>query len=199
MASVTETKSMPSDENELLQSAQQMARGTCELSNRQTATTSNFPRLASAMRRSSAGRLSFAPVTHNRAGNEAQPSSVGLRSLVDSRFQLVWARLSQCLRTVCLDHSRYSRSFPESKLIGARTHRFLKVLPATTHRYPASIRTLKEPHGARCTLGSISNLAPSQPRRDQAGWVLPSVWRSPRIWPLPRHPIVCKKRAVARF
>jgi hypothetical protein len=23
----------------------------------------------------------------------------------------------------------------------------------TTHSYPASIRTLKEPHGARCTLG----------------------------------------------
>jgi hypothetical protein len=26
-------------------------------------------------------------------------------------------------------------------------------LLATTHSYPASIRTLKEPHGARCTLG----------------------------------------------
>jgi len=33
--------------------------------------------------------------------------------------------------------------------------------------------------------GSISNLAPSQPRRGQAGWVLPSDWRSPGIWPLP--------------
>jgi hypothetical protein len=33
--------------------------------------------------------------------------------------------------------------------------------------------------------GSISTLAPSQPRRDQAGWVLPSGWRSPRIWPFP--------------
>ena len=33
--------------------------------------------------------------------------------------------------------------------------------------------------------GSISNLAPSQPRRDQAGWVLPSDWRSPGIWRLP--------------
>ncbi len=33
--------------------------------------------------------------------------------------------------------------------------------------------------------GSISNLAPSQPRRGQAGWVLPSDWRSPGIWRLP--------------
>jgi hypothetical protein len=33
--------------------------------------------------------------------------------------------------------------------------------------------------------GSISNLAPSQPRRDQAGWVLPSDWRSRWIWRLP--------------
>ncbi len=33
--------------------------------------------------------------------------------------------------------------------------------------------------------GSISNLAPSQPRRDLAGWVLPSDWRSRWIWRLP--------------
>src|SRR6266487_6149 len=75
----------------------------------------------------------------------------------------------------CLYHSR---SFPEVHRSAFRTLAFLKVLPATTtptRLLSALSRGLMGP-GARW--GSISNLAPSQPRRDQAGWVLPSDWRS---------------------
>ena len=53
------------------------------------------------------------------------------------------------------------------------------------HSYPASIRTLEEPHGARCTLGFDLKPGPITTVTGLAGWVLPSDWRSPRIWPLP--------------
>src|SRR5215475_14415689 len=62
-----------------------------------------------------------------------------------------------------------------STLIGASYPCVSQSLACNHHSYPASIRTLKEPHGARCTLGL--DLKP--------GWVLPSDWRSPGIWRLP--------------
>src|SRR5260370_10631629 len=48
------------------------------------------------------------------------------------------------------------RSFPfvpRSTLIGASYPCVSQSLACNHHSYPASIRTLKEPHGARCTLG----------------------------------------------
>src|ERR1700681_1915493 len=48
------------------------------------------------------------------------------------------------------------RSFPfvpRSKLIGASYPCVSQSLACNHHSYPASIRTLKESHGARCTLG----------------------------------------------
>src|SRR5437867_13003507 len=74
---------------------------------------------------------------------------------------------------------------PRSTLIGASYPCVSQSLACNHHSYPASIRTLKGPHGARCTLGFDLKPGPSQPRRDQAGWVLPSDWRSPGIWRLP--------------
>ncbi len=42
---------------------------------------------------------------------------------------------------------------PRSTLIGASYPCVSQSLACNHHSYPASIRTLKEPHGARCTLG----------------------------------------------
>jgi hypothetical protein len=101
---------------------------------------------------------------------------------MDSGFQFVLARLPQCFRTVCLDHSH---SFPEVYGSALRTLAFLKILLATT-TLTRLLSALSRSHmGPGARWGSISILAPSQPRRGQAGWVLPSDWRSPRIWPFP--------------
>jgi hypothetical protein len=93
-------------------------------------------------------------------GTKRNAVQLSFRSLVDSVFQFVLARLRQCFRTVCLYHSR---SFTEVHGSALRTLAFLKVLLATTtltRLLSALSRGLMGP-GARW--GSISNQAPSQP------------------------------------
>ena len=104
-------------------------------------------------------------VTDNRTGDEAQRSSVELRSLVDwfsVRMGTPSAMLANCLpRSFLFVH--------RSTWIGASCPCVSQSLACNHHPYPASIRTLKEPHGARCTLGFDLNQAPSQ--RDEA-WLV---------------------------
>jgi len=95
-------------------------------------------------------------------------------------FQFRIARLPQCLWTVCLDHSRL---FPEVHWSPLRTLTFLKALLATTTLTRLLSALSRSPMGPGARWGSISNQAPSHPWRGLAVWVLPSDWRSPRIWP----------------
>jgi len=77
------------------------------------------------------------------------------------------SRLLRCVRRVA--------SFPEVHRLALRTLAFLKVLPATTTP-TRLLSALSRSHiGPGARWGSISNQAPSQPRRGLAVWVLPSV------------------------
>jgi hypothetical protein len=64
-------------------------------------------------------------------------------------------------------------SFPfvhRSTLIGASYHCVSQSLACNHHSCPASIRTLKEPHGARCTLGF--DLKPGPHHNRDGAWLV---------------------------
>ena len=87
-------------------------------------------------------------------------------------FQLVWARLPRCFRTVCLYHSR---SFTEVHRSALRTLAFLKVLLATT-TLTRLLSALSRSHiGPGARWGSISNQA-SITTVTGPGWLGAAIW-----------------------
>ena len=99
-------------------------------------------------------------VTYNRAGNEAQRSSVGLRSLADSVFSSYWHAFRNASELSASIIPVRSQKYIDRRL---RTLAFLKVLLATT-TLTRLLSALSRGHmGPGARWGSISNQAPSQP------------------------------------
>src|SRR6266852_2911182 len=119
---------------------------------------------------------------HHRAGNEAQRSSVGLRSLVDSVFSSYWHAFRNASELSASIIPVRSQKYIDRRFVPLRFSKSCLQPPLLPGFYP---------HSQGATWGSVHVGVRSQtwPRhnhaRGQAGWVLPSDWRSPGIWPLP--------------
>ena len=121
-------------------------------------------------------------VTYNRAGNEAQRSSVGLRSLVDSVFSSYWHAFRDASELSASIIPVRSQKYIDRRFVPLRFSKSCLQPPLLPGFYP---------HSQGATWGPVHVGVRSQtwPRHNRDGarlvWVLPSDWRSLGIWPFP--------------